>query len=143
VQGGKGLLLDGFDGDGMDVLVAIGLEEALSVGSVGFVATDVGSDVLRWEKNDVVSELLELSGPAMSHAASLHHDVRWGSLREEAKKPRAAEAMGFRHSPRAMGNRNLEDVLCNIYGNRRMLHFRTPPFIGSMKPYTTLALRCR
>jgi len=95
MQGGEGVLFHGFDGDGMDVLVSVSLEEAFGIGSVGLVATDVGSDVLRGQKNDVVSELLELSGPVMSHAASLHDDVGGFALGEEAKQTEAAEAVCF------------------------------------------------
>jgi hypothetical protein len=87
MQGGKGLLLDGFDGNGVDVLVSVSLEKAFGIGTVGFVATDVGSDVLMGKKNDGVPEVLNLSGPAVSHPASLHHHVGGIALGEEAKKP--------------------------------------------------------
>src|SRR3989304_5335928 len=62
----------------------------------------------------------------MSHPASFHHDVGGFALGKEAKKTRAAEAMGFLPLPRAVRDGELEDVLCNIHGNRRMLHFKTP-----------------
>ena len=78
-------MLDGFDGHGSNVLVAIGLEEAFGIGSVGLVSTDVGSDVLRGKKNDGVTELLKLSGPVMSHAAGFHHDLGRDTLGKEAK----------------------------------------------------------
>jgi hypothetical protein len=131
MQGGEGLLLDGLDGNGPDVLVAVGLEKAFGIGAVGFVALDVGLDVLRREKNDVVSELLKLSGPVVGHATSLHHNVGHFAVDEEGKKARAVEAMGFGHLAGAVRDSELEDVLCNIHGNRRMLHFRTPPSFQS------------
>lgn len=88
---------------------------------------DVGLDVLGWKEHDGVSEVSQLSCPVMSHPAGFHTTSaisRWG---EQGKKPRAAQAMSFRHPARAVRDSELKDVLCNIHGNRRMLHFRTPP----------------
>ena len=127
MQGGESVLLDGFDGDGANVLVSVSLEEAFGIGSVGFVALDVRPDVLRREKNDVVSKVLELSGPVMSHATSLHDDVSGFALGEEAKQTGTAETVSFGHLAGVVRDSELEDVLCNIHGNRHMLHFRTPP----------------
>src|SRR3990172_5818913 len=79
----------------------------------------------------------------MSHPASLHHDVGGFALGKEAKKTRATEAMGFLHLPRAVRDGELEDVLCNIHGNRRMLHFRTPLCYWFNETVYDLALRCR
>jgi hypothetical protein len=143
VQGGEGLLLDGFDGDGVDILVAKGLEKAFGVGTVGLVAMNVGPDVLRGKKNDVVSEVLNLSGPAMGHPAGFHHDIGGLALGEEGKKAGPAEAMGFRHLARAVRDRDLEDVLCNIHGDRRMLHFRTPPCYWFNETVHDFGTRCR
>lgn len=47
VQGCDGLLLDGLDRHGADVLVAIGFEECSGVGLVGLTAADVSVDVVR------------------------------------------------------------------------------------------------
>jgi hypothetical protein len=44
VESGESLLIDRFDGDGADLFVPEGFEDALGVGAVGFVASDVGAD---------------------------------------------------------------------------------------------------
>ena len=123
MQGGEGLLVEGFDRDGSNVPVSVSLEKAFGIGAVRLVSTDVWLDVVRGEKDNVVTVALELSGPVVSHAASLHDDMSGFALGEEWNKPRAGEAMGFGHLAGVVRDGELEDVLCNIHGNRRMLHF--------------------
>jgi hypothetical protein len=50
VQGGQRLLVDRLDGHGLDLLVAMGFEQALGVGSVGLVSRNEGSRMLRREQ---------------------------------------------------------------------------------------------
>jgi hypothetical protein len=49
VEGGEGLLVDGLDGDRVDVFVAGGLEEGLGIGAVGLVALAIAGYVVRGE----------------------------------------------------------------------------------------------
>jgi hypothetical protein len=42
-----------------------------------------------------------------------------------------------------MGGGDLEDRLCEVDGERRMLHVRTPPLRVASWPELTLAHRCR
>jgi hypothetical protein len=65
VQGIGGLLVDGFNRDGKDVLVASGLEEGFGVGAVGLVALAVASHMSGWKQRDLVAEGLELTPPVM------------------------------------------------------------------------------
>ena len=55
MQCSEGVLVDGFDRDGPDVLVACCLKEPLGVGAIGTVAGDVGSDPMRRQEDDVVA----------------------------------------------------------------------------------------
>jgi hypothetical protein len=47
VQGSDGLLVDGFDRDRMDLLVARGLEQGFGVGAIGLGAVAVTADLGR------------------------------------------------------------------------------------------------
>jgi len=122
MQRGEGLLVNALDGNGLDPGIADGLEQGVSVGAVGLVAVNVGRDVKRWKQYDVMSELFQLSRPVVRGAAGLHDDGGGLSLGEEAEELGAGEAMihdGLRGS---VGDRDLEDALCEIDGDERMIH---------------------
>ena len=65
VQRGEHLLGHALDRDGVDLLVAAGLQDALGVGTVGLVPTDIGSNVVGRKQDDVVAEGLNLPCPMM------------------------------------------------------------------------------
>jgi len=117
VQRGERLLGDGLDRDGSDVLVAAGLEDALGVGLVGLVAFDVGADLVWREQDHLVSELLKAACPVVGRAAGLHHHDRRRLLGEEGEELLAPEAFGARDSARVVGDRDLEDGLCDVDGD--------------------------
>ncbi len=74
VQSGQGLLGDGLHGDGVDVLVAVRLEQPPGVGAVRLVAEDVGPGGVRREQHDLVTEGLELAAPVVRRAAGLEQN---------------------------------------------------------------------
>ncbi len=95
-------MFDGLHGDGTDIGVAVGFEEAGGVGAVGLVAHDVGADVARGEEHDGVTEALDLSGPVVSGAAGFHdHGGRWQGD-EEGEKLVARQAVALVYLSQAM-----------------------------------------
>jgi hypothetical protein len=80
MQGGDGLLVDGFDGDGSDLLVASGFEEGFGIGTVGLVALAIPGHVSGRKQRHLMAEGLELAPPVMGRAASLHQDVGRGTM---------------------------------------------------------------
>lgn len=50
VQSSQDVLIEGFYGDRMDVLVSERLEERFGVGAIGFVAHGVGTGSVRWQQ---------------------------------------------------------------------------------------------
>ena len=47
MKGGQGMLTDGFDGNRVDIFVAVGFQKPPNIGPVGFVSSDVGLGVKR------------------------------------------------------------------------------------------------
>jgi hypothetical protein len=122
VKAGEGVLGGGFDGDGVDLIVAESLEQGLGVATVGFVAGDVGSDGVRGKKDDLVTEGAELAGPVMGGATSLHHDGRGLEIPEVEGERRAGESLALGDHPGPMRDGDLEDVLGQIDGDGGRLH---------------------
>ena len=50
----------------MDVGVAVGFENALGIGAVRLVSRDVGSDLVRGQEHDLVSEAFDLTSPVVA-----------------------------------------------------------------------------
>ena len=139
VKRGHDLLVDGFDGHGVDVLVAEGLEKSFRIGAIGLVAYGVGSDGVRREQNDRVTEAPELSGPVMSRAASLEENGGRLALREEELEARPGEAMVLAHVARVVGDGDFKNRFREIDGYGRMVHGWTPPFVIGLEPECGLA----
>ena len=59
------VLIHALDRDGVDLLVAIGLEDALGLGAVGLVPSHVGVDQTRREQDGPVAQLLKLPSPVV------------------------------------------------------------------------------
>ena len=122
VQRGNGLVLNRLDGDRMNLLVSIGFEEPFRVGAVGLVAPHVRPDIMRREQAYRVTERLKLAGPVVSRPARLEHDRRRRALREERQESIARKPSFFVEMARPMRHGHLEDGLCEIDGDGRMLH---------------------
>ena len=122
VEGCEDMLVDGFDGNGMDVLVAVGFEQPLGVGAIGFVATDVAAHDVRGQEDDIVSEASELSGPVMRGAASFEEDGGGLALGEETFEASAGEAVALAHLAGTIGDGEFEDGLGEVNRDRGMLH---------------------
>jgi hypothetical protein len=70
------LLLDGVDGDGLDVVTAMGLEQGLGVDAVGLSAAARGLGVLGGKQAHVVAECLRGSAPEVGGAAGFEQHQR-------------------------------------------------------------------
>jgi len=114
VEGDEDLLGNRLDGDGVDVGVAVGLEDSLGIGAVGLVAGDVGSDLVGGEEDDPMAEFLDLARPEVGRAAGLHDDGGGGHLGEEGQKGLAGQAPAIGDLPRLVGHGVLEDDLCDV-----------------------------
>jgi hypothetical protein len=89
VQGRDGLLIERFDRDGYDVLVACGFQDGSGIGPVGLVSDSVASNVRSREQGNLMAEGLDLAPPVVSRAACLHEHVAWGPVKEETPEPSA------------------------------------------------------
>jgi hypothetical protein len=114
MQGGEGLLGDGLDRDGADLIVAVGLEHALGVGAVGLVAANVGAHGVRRQQNRLVAEGADAARPEVRRATGLHDDGGRRQLCEGERELRARVPLLSGHLPRVMGDGDLEDGLCQI-----------------------------
>jgi hypothetical protein len=56
VQAGQSLLRQGLDGDRVEILIAVGLEEALRVGAIRLVAEHVRPHGVRRQQDRAMSE---------------------------------------------------------------------------------------
>ena len=130
VQRRDGLLLDGLDRHRSDVLVAIGFEKCFGVGLVGLTAADVTVDVMRGQESDGVPEALELPAPVMGRATSFEQHGGGIETGEEAQESVSGEADFFVDATRALRDGDLEDGLCEIDGDGRILHE-----VGSSLPW--------
>jgi hypothetical protein len=139
VERGHDLLVDGFYGHGVDVLVAEGLEKSFRIGAVGLVAYGVGPNGVRREQNDPVTEAPELSGAVMGRAAVLEENGSRLMLREEELEPRPGEAMILAHVAGVGGDGDFKNRFREIDGYGRMVHGWTPPFGIGLEPECGLA----
>lgn len=130
MQGIGGLLVDGFNRDGKDVLVASGLEEGFGVGAVGLVALAVASHMSGWKQRDLVAEGLELTPPVMGRSTSFHEDVGGRMMEEEGTETPTREPMLFLDATGSVGDGNLEDGLCEIHGDLGSSHEDPSPLFG-------------
>lgn len=121
VQRRQGLLRDGLDRNGVDLFVAMGFEQALSVGAVSLVAPHIGLDVGGGQQQDLVAELSELSSPVMCHATSFKEDDGRLALCKEAQEPSSREPVIFSNLAGVVRHGDLKHVLCQIDSDRRRL----------------------
>jgi hypothetical protein len=140
VKCGKGVLLQRLDRYGRDVFVAMGFEERLGVGTVVLVAAPIGHNEMRRKEDDVVSELPHPAPPVMRRPAGLEQHGGRLDVREKPQKLSPTETASIAHLARTVRNRDLEDVLCKVDGDDRILHFRTPPWFDVTMNSMTLAL---
>jgi hypothetical protein len=130
VQGVDGLLIDGFDGDGRDGLVASGFEEGLGIGPVGLVALAIAGHVSGGQQSHGVAEGLELPAPVVGGAAGFHEDAGRWLMQEEGTEASATEAMLLMDLTGSMRHGDLEDGLCEIDGHVRIVHEDSSPVFG-------------
>src|SRR5688572_27984963 len=106
---GEYVLIDRFHRYGADVLVAAGLEDALGIGAVGLVATDVRADVVRRKEYHPVAEGLQFPSPMLGRAARLHYHGGLRLLSHEGKELRSLRPLPPYDVARPVGDRDLED----------------------------------
>ena len=68
MQSGERLLLERLDRDRQDVFVAIRLEHAFGVGSIGLVGADIAVGQVGWQQDDRVAELSYFPAPVVRGA---------------------------------------------------------------------------
>jgi len=139
VERSHDLLVDGFYGNGMDVLVAEGLEKSFRIGAIGLVAYGVGANGVRREQDDGVPETPELSGPVMGRTAGFEENGGGLALGEEELEARPGEAMVLAHVAGVVGDGDLKNRFREINGYGRMVHGWTPPFGIGLEPECGLA----
>ena len=74
------------------------------------------------EESHGVAELLEGPPPVVCRAARFQQDRRGRPIGEERQEPCAAQPMLFVHPTGMVRHGDLEDGLCDVNGDGRMLH---------------------
>ena len=121
MDGTQDVLGDRLHGDGSDVGVAVGLEDALGVRAVRLVPGDVGSDLVRREEHDLVAEALESPAQwwAEPQASMTTVDFR-ACAKKTSSSPRDNRRCSF-DTTRLLGHGELENGLCDVHRDDGML----------------------
>ena len=130
VEGRDGLLVQSFDGDADDVLVACGFEKGQGIGPIGLVSQPVPSDVGGREKRDLVAQGLKFPSPVVSGAAGLHEDMAGRPVKKEPPEAGTGEPMFFGDATRRRGHSDLKHGLCEIDGDVGSVHSDSFPGVG-------------
>jgi hypothetical protein len=101
-----------------DVFVAVGLENALHVRAIGLVPADVGPHQVRRQQDDTMSELLDPARLELRRAARFHHDRGCGLDGQERQELRALKPLRPPNFAGAIGDAQLENVLCHVNSDR-------------------------
>ena len=125
----RGLLLDALDLHWAQIAIASGFDECLGIGGVGFVAPDVGAHVLWRKQNDFDTSGAEGSRPVEGRAAGFHDDALDRAVVEKARELCAREAVTFDDAMIGIGERELEDVFCQIDGDGCRMHVGLLSFV--------------
>ena len=120
------LLLDRADGDGLDVVAAMGFEQGIGIGAVGFATTAIGRGVLGGEQADLVSEGLGGAPPEVGGAAGLEQDEGRRLSSKEGREGLAGKPVTLEDTVMLIGGSDFEDILCQVDGDDFRLHEWTP-----------------
>ena len=117
------LLINRADGNRVDPLTAVGIDQGLGVGVVGLVPQAVLSDELSGQNDGPVSKRGRLPGPIVGAATSFKKHSRPVSLGQELLELPAAEPQVRVGLALRVGDRGLEDILCEIDGDEiKLVH---------------------
>jgi hypothetical protein len=117
MERGERLLVHRLDGYGPDVFVTTGFQGSLGVGAVGFIAANVGTDVVRRKKHDAMPEAVDLAAPVVGGSAGLHHDSGGRLLGREGEELSSRQTLTARHVAGPIGDSDLEHSLGHVYGD--------------------------
>jgi len=121
VERGQGVLMEGLDGDGDDLLVAMSFQKGAGVGPVGLVAQDVAARLVRGQQQDTMTQALDLPGPVVGRPAGFQQNRGGRPVGEEFHHLAAGQTLALTHPPWLIGYRNLENRLGQIHRDGRML----------------------
>lgn len=137
VESCESLLRHRLDRYGVNLIVAMGLQQSFGISSVGLVPANVGAYVRGREQADVMAEALELPAPEMSGTASFEHDDGRFPFSEEPQELSPGEAVRFCDFAGMAGDCHLEDVLCQINRDRCRLHVDSSFRVGAWRLWHT------
>jgi hypothetical protein len=80
-----------------------------------------------------VGELLDLASPRVGRSAGLHDHCCLRPIHEEREKVLSRHAVALIHFAGAMGDRDLKDGLCQVYGDERIVTHEVAPFMPSQQ----------
>jgi hypothetical protein len=118
----QNVLIERLYGNRVDILVAERFKQSFGVGAIGFVAHDVGTDSVWWEKDDGVTEAMKLSSPVVGGAAGLEENGGRLAFGKETLEPGTRKTMVFAHVTGMVGDGDLENGFREIDGYGRMGH---------------------
>ena len=111
------LLFDRANWHRLDAFASVSFKQSLGVDAVRLVASRVGFDVLSGDDFRIMTGGARLSGPVVGGATGLEQDGSGFMLSEELGELGPREAMAGDDSVVTVGDRDLEDVLCEIDGD--------------------------
>jgi hypothetical protein len=117
VESSEGMLIEGFYGYGADIFVSKGFEDALGIRPICFIPNDIGSDGVRWEEYDGVSELAELACPVVGGATGFEDNRCRLSFCEEPFEAGAGNPVVFADTAGRVGDGDFKDGLGEIDGD--------------------------
>ena len=117
------LLIRCLRGDKAHLRLARGDHDRLGVGRVIFLTLDEGTDILRGDQLDLVTQRLHLARPVAGAAASLKNDKTGRLPRHEGTELLARQLLAKPHLPARQRSVDLKNTLCQIHTNHRINHF--------------------
>jgi hypothetical protein len=117
------LLVDSFHRHRIDATTPIRFEHRLGIRAVRLVAAHIRPHVLPWQQTDAQLARLTPASPIVSGATRLHHHL--GLRRQpvdESFELRPRQPFAVDNPSHTIRHSHFEDVLCQIYGDRRSIH---------------------
>jgi len=127
-------LLDRLHRDRPDIACARRLKQRLRIGSIGLVPLHVGAHVLCRQQPYFDAARANQPRPVVRRAAGLHHHQPHTAVVEPALELRSGETRSLDDLPTAIGQRELEHVLCQIDCDGSSIHFGLLLSLVSLTP---------
>ncbi len=96
---------------------AVRFQRVGGIGTVGFVAADVGPDIVGGKQHSLMAEVLEAPRSMVRRSTGLHYDAQSGSVVECTGKGDTTRAFALGDPTAGIGKGQLEDILGKVNGD--------------------------